>query len=225
MAEQKTAVPPLLDHIVIAAPDVDSVVVEFEKATGVRPEKGGSHEKLGTRNYILTFGDGHYLEFLGIDENLPAPEKGRPFELDELTGPKVSTFVLHPEDADATVEAGRNAGVDVGDLEPASRRKPDGELLTWRLTPPLGGGMNGAIPFLIDWQDSVSPAFSATARAELESFVVYTDDPETLGGYLAALGTGVEMRTADECCSDCQCQADMPCLAIAVSGPAGTWTL
>ncbi|WP_054953109.1 VOC family protein [Flaviflexus massiliensis] len=223
MAENVSAVPPLLDHIVIAAPDLEGLVADFEKVTGVRPEKGGSHEKLGTRNYLLTFGNGHYLEFLGIDENLSAPAGGRPFELDSLTEPKVSTWVLHPENPDEAVENGRRAGVGVGDLTPASRRKPDGDLLTWRLTPPLGGGLNGAIPFIIDWQDSQSPAYTATAQATLESFVVYTDDPDTLGGYLAALGTGVEMRASSEC-RDCSCQV-FPCLGIAVSGPAGTWAL
>lgn len=216
-------VPPLLDHIVVTTPDLDGLVEEFAAATGVRPEKGGSHEKLGTRNYLVSFGTDSYLELLGIDHELPEPAQARPFGVDNITSTTVSTWVLHPEDADATVIAGRESGIDVGDLAPASRRKPDGELLSWRLTPPLGGGMNGAIPFLIDWQDSVSPAVSTRARVTLDSFTIHTDNPDALRMSLAALGT-----QADMCCLECpcgECRGELPCLGLAVSGPAGTWTI
>lgn len=218
-------VPPLLDHIVVATPDLEDLVAEFEAATGVRPEQGGSHEKLGTKNYLVTFGDDYYLELLGIDHDLPEPKAARPFNIDKLTGHTVSTWVIHPEDADAVVANGREFGVDVGDLVPASRRKPDGELLSWRLTSPLYGGLNGAVPFLIDWQDSVTPAISTDAQVRLESFTIHTDDPATLRMSLAALGTEADI---------CRCGADCPTgtwadnrprLHLAVSGPAGTWAL
>lgn len=221
MADSRTAVPTLLDHIVVATPDLDALVAEFEAATGVRPEKGGSHEQLGTKNYLVSLGEDHYLELLGIDRDLPEPKNPRPFNIDGLTETVVSTWVIHPGDADAAVAAGRAAGVDVGDLTPASRRRPDGELLSWRLTPPLHGGLNGAIPFVIDWQDSVSPAVTTQAQARLESFVICTDDADSLRMSLAALGT-------QACCRMCpngECQGCMPCLELAVSGPAGTWTI
>ena len=219
------AVPPLLDHIVVATPDLEGLVAEFEAATGVRPERGGSHEKLGTKNYLVTFGDDHYLELLGIDHDLPELENPHPFNIDALTEHTVSTWVIHPEDADAVVANGRDLGVDVGDLIPASRRKPDGELLSWRLTPPLYGGWNGAIPFLIDWQDSVSPAVTTSAHVSLDSFTIHTDDPASMRMSLAALGTEVDMCCRGAECPTGKCQGQLPCLGIAVSGPAGTWTL
>lgn len=223
MADARSAVPPLLDHIVVATPDLEGLVAEFEAATGVRPERGGSHEKLGTTNFLVSFGEDFYLELLGIDHDLPEPENPRPFRIDELTESTVSTWVLHPDDPDQAVEDGRKAGVDVGDLAPASRRKPDGELLSWRLTPPLHGGHNGAIPFLIDWEDSPSPAATTQAQARLESFTIHTDDPDSLRMSLEALGTRVDMCCRGDECP--QCRGELPCLALAVSGPAGTWTL
>lgn len=225
MADSRAAVPPFLDHIVVATPNLEALVAEFEKATGVAPVRGGSHEKLGTTNYLVSFGGDHYLELLGIDHNLAEPDAPRPFNIDDLSETVVSTWVIHPEDADATVENGRAAGVDVGDLAPASRRKPDGELLSWRLTPPLHGGRNGAIPFLIDWQGSTSPAHSTDARAVLESFVIHTDDPDSLGVSLDALGTRVDMCCRGTECPSGKCQGELPCLELAVSGPAGTWTI
>lgn len=224
MAES-LAVPPLLDHIVVATPDLESLVAEFEAATGVRPERGGSHEKLGTKNYLVTFGGDSYLELLGIDHDLPEPENQRPFNIDELDEHTVSTWVIHPEDADAVVVNGREHGVDVGDLVPASRRKPDGELLSWRLTPPLHGGENGAIPFLIDWQGSASPASTTDARVTLESFTIHTDDPVSMRMSLGALGTDADMCCRGAECPNGKCRGELPCLSLAVSGPAGTWSL
>ncbi|MGO1622926.1 VOC family protein [Flaviflexus sp.] len=225
MTDNSVGVPPLLDHIVVAAPDLEAVVADFERATGVRPVKGGSHERFGTRNYLISFGGDAYMEFVGIDPELPEPSVPRPFNLDDLADPVVSTWVLHPEDPDAAVESIRAAGIDVGDLSAASRLKPDGELLTWRLTPLLQGGLNGVIPFLIDWEDSVSPAHSVEPRATLQSFVIHTNDPDALGGYLAALGTGVDMCCRGDECPSGKCQGELPCLGLAVSGPEGTWTL
>jgi len=217
--------PPLLDHIVVTTPDLPGLVAEFEAATGVRPERGGSHEKLGTTNYLVSFSDDSYLELLGIDHDLPEPEGPRPFNIDSIERHTVSTWVIHPKNPDATVAAGREAGVDVGDLTPASRRKPDGGLLSWRLTPPLYGGAHGAIPFLIDWQDSVSPARTTSASARLDSFVVHTDDPVSMRMSLAALGTEADMCCRAAECPTGKCQGELPCLGLAVSGPAGTWTL
>lgn len=69
-----TNTPPLLDHIVVATPTLETTIGEFEQATGVRPDRGGSHESLGTRNYLVTFGGGHYLEIVGVGRKPASPE-------------------------------------------------------------------------------------------------------------------------------------------------------
>lgn len=212
-------IPSLLDHIVVATPDLEATVEEFAQATGVRPEKGGSHENLGTRNYLVTFGGGHYLEFVGVDENIPHPQGDYPFNLDHLDAAGVSTWAIHPEDPDAAVAHAEAAGVAVGKLDALSRRTPDGTLLTWRLTPSSAG----PLPFIIDWQDSVSPAFSTKATAELQRFYLATNDGSSIQSQLAALGTEIDVQhSSDECCPGSSCSS---CLRVEIAGPAGVWTI
>lgn len=225
MTEDRTSVPPLLDHIVVATPTLEATVAEFERSTGVSPDKGGSHESLGTRNYLVTFGGGHYLEIVGAVESLPHPDGPYPFDLDTIATATVATWAIHPDDADATVTRANTAGIPISPLEALSRRTPDGALLSWRLTQPTAG----PLPFIIDWQDSVSPAASTQARAELRRFTLCVPQSEgrsenaeasasELRMQLAALGTAIETET-------CACTSDQPRLCLEVSGPAGIWTV
>ena len=168
MTEDRTSVPPLLDHIVVATPTLEDTVAEFERATGVSPDKGGSHESLGTRNYLVTFGGGHYLEIVGADESLPHPDGPYPFDLDTIATATVATWAIHPDDADATVTRANTAGIPISPLEALSRRTPDGALLSWRLTQPTAG----PLPFTLTGRIRFSPAASTQARAELRRFTL-----------------------------------------------------
>ena len=61
----------VLDHIVLAAPDLDEAKDAFDAQTGVMPIDGGPHEGLGTRNALVSFGDGTYLEIIAPDPEQP----------------------------------------------------------------------------------------------------------------------------------------------------------
>ncbi len=56
-----------LDHIMLAAPDLEAAVADFEQRTGVRPSEGGRHPGQGSRNVLATLGNGCYLEIIGPD--------------------------------------------------------------------------------------------------------------------------------------------------------------
>ena len=43
----------LIDHLVYAVPDLAAAVAEAEERFGVRPQAGGQHIGLGTRNALL----------------------------------------------------------------------------------------------------------------------------------------------------------------------------
>ncbi|MPY80646.1 MAG: hypothetical protein GEV04_19800 [Actinophytocola sp.] len=44
-----------------------------------------------------------------------------------------------------------------GEARAMSRRRPDGTMLSWNLTPTVGG-LGGVIPFVIDWRDTRHPS-------------------------------------------------------------------
>ena len=70
-----------------------------------------------------------------------------------------------------------------------SRRRPDDVLLEWELTvPQLDGPLGAALPFLIDWGQSVHPTDSLTAAARLIDLKVTTPQPALIIVALEIIG-------------------------------------
>ncbi|MGY0490074.1 VOC family protein [Streptomyces sp. WG-D5] len=179
------AIPPLLDHLVYATPDLAATVAEFARRTGVTPAPGGPHIGLGTRNHLVGLGGSTYLEIVGPDPEQPEPQRPRPFGIDTLAAPAMVTWAIRPADLDATAAAGQG----VGPVRAMSRRRPDGTLLEWRLT--LDGSA-GVVPFLIDWGDTPHPAVGLPA-VTLVSVSAGAPDPAGVRDRLAALGTALDV--------------------------------
>lgn len=188
------AVPALLDHLVLATPDLAATVAEFARRTGVTPAPGGVHPGLGTRNHLVGLGGRSYLEILGPDPEQPEPAGPRPFGVDGLTGPRTLTWAISPPDLDTAIVVARARGHDPGPVHPMSRRTPEGTVLGWRLTP---GHVHpsGLVPFLIDWGDCRHPATAGLPVTPLLAVSASVPEPEEVRGALAALHTGLAIVT------------------------------
>jgi len=176
-----------------AAPDLAAGVDEFRRLTGVRPAAGGSHTGRGTANQLVALGGASYLEIIGPDPGQAEPEQPRPFGIDTLTGPRMVTWCVRPADLDATVAAAIARGYDPGPVAGMSRRRPDGIVLSWRLTPPAPEG-GGLVPFLIDWRDSPHPTEGDLPRVTLRDFHAEHPAPEAIRTRLAALDLDLAVR-------------------------------
>ncbi|EST34650.1 VOC family protein [Streptomyces roseochromogenus] len=187
------AVPPLLDHLVLATPDLAATVADFARRTGVTPVPGGVHVGLGTRNHLVGLGGRSYLEILGPDPEQPEPAGPRPFGVDRLAGPRTLTWAISPADLDAAITTARARGYDPGPARLMSRRTPDGTVLRWRLTDGDHAHPSGLVPFLIDWGDSRHPAASGLPVTPLLEMTAAVPDPEEVRGPLAALNTGLTL--------------------------------
>lgn len=196
------SIPTLLDHVVIAGPDLPGLVEWFSGLTGVVAAPGGAHPT-GTANALVALTvDGrrgpHYIELIGPDPDRIDPEIPETFGISTLVEPRVQSYAVHPTDIDATVAAARAAGYDPGDVSDLSRRTPDGTLLEWRLT--RGEHRRIDVPFLIDWGTTPHPGFGDIPVIELVSFVRTEPDPEPLQQILVAYGLGnglAEVRAGD----------------------------
>lgn len=186
------SIPALLDHVVIAGPDLDALVAWFAERTGVTAAPGGAHPT-GTANALvaLTVGGARgpqYIELIGPNPARPEPELPATFGIDSLSAPRVQAYAVHPADIEATVAAARASGYDPGDVSDLSRRTPDGTLLEWRLT--RGEQRRLDVPFLIDWGTTAHPGLADIPALELVSFVRTEPDPDPLRGILHTLGDG-----------------------------------
>ena len=182
-----------LDHLVYAAPDLAAAVDELAARTGVRATPGGRHVGRGTHNALLALGPDSYVEIIAPDPNQSPPAMPRPFGLDTLTAPHLTTWALKAPDIETHVAAARAAAYDPGVVMSMSRARPDGVRLAWRLTltPRLPG--DGLVPFLIDWGTTSHPAGGAAAGCTLVELRAEHPEPEVIRPLLRAVNAELQL--------------------------------
>ena len=188
----------MIDHIVLAVPDLAEGVSEFERRTGAHPSKGGSHVGLGTANYLVGLGGGAYLEIIGPDPDQPDPTQPRPFGIDSLATARVVTWCIRPPDFDRAIATARARGYDPGPTQTMSRRTAEGTLLTWRLTPVTAVAADGLVPFLIDWGSTAHPTSAAMPTLPLSSFAGEHPQPDGVRAILTALDIELAVEPSDQ---------------------------
>jgi len=157
-----------VDHLVIAATDLEQGARWCESWLGVPLEPGGRHARFGTHNRLLYVSSARhprcYLEILAIDPDAAAPAQARWFGLDDpalqrelAARPRPVQWVARVppgRDIDAIASDWRRAGADPGETTAAERMTPRG-LLRWRLTVRADGRrpFGGALPALNEWGD------------------------------------------------------------------------
>lgn len=180
------------DHLIYGAPDLERGVEEVERRLGVGPAAGGRHPQYGTRNALLALGPETYLEVMAPDPELPPPDRGRLFGLDDLQRPRLVTWALRRETIEEAAADARDGEVELGPVQAGSREQPDGTSLTWRLTDPYATPAGGVVPFLIAWGETPHPARGAPDGGELVGLRAEHPEPGAAREALAALG--VEMQ-------------------------------
>lgn len=163
-----------LDHLVVAAADLDTGRQYIEDLLGVRTEAGGRHETIGTHNRLLRLGDDQYLEIIAIDPDAAPPERPRWFALDDpamraaiQSCPRLITWVARASDLD---EAAAHPPYNKMEIREMARGD-----LRWRMTFTPDGSLpcEGALPLLIEWQTEPMPSQRmADSGCALKRFVV-----------------------------------------------------
>jgi hypothetical protein len=204
----------VLDHLVLAAPDLGEAVAWFARLTGVEPVPGGSHVGLGTANHLVDLGGGGYLEIIGPDPDRGDPEQPRPFGIDGLEVPRIVSWAIRTGDLDGLVAEARAGGYDPGEPLAMSRRTADGDLLEWRLTMPRFDYGEGVVPFLIDWGSTPHPTSRDLPRTELLELRARHPDPSSVRPALATLGADLRVDFGE-----------MAALTAVVQGADGPVTL
>lgn len=185
-----------IDHLVYGVHRLEDGIAAMEALTGVQAAMGGKHEGFGTHNALLGLGSDAFLEIIAPDPDHPDPQGPRPFGLDDLKKPRLIGWAAKTSDIESRVKTARERGYDPGQVLEASRRKPDGELLTWQLTmgPPLLQG--GAIPFLMDWGKTPSPAETAPRGCAIMNLEISHPDVDQINITMAALGLDIRATKA-----------------------------
>jgi hypothetical protein len=135
-----------IDHVILGAPDVDSVAARLESEHRLPSVAGGRHVGLGTENRIVPLGEA-YLELMGVadaDEAAANP-MGR-WVLDHVAaGESYLGWCVRTDDLDGVCA---RMGLEA---QPMSRARPDGFELRWRLAGLEHAIADPALPFFIAW--------------------------------------------------------------------------
>ena len=147
-----------LDHLVVAARNLDSGARWLEEKLGVPLVAGGIHAAMGTHNRLLklTGGERLYLELIAIDPAAPPPGRPRWFGLDDPSmqdrlaeRPHLIHWVARSDvlAREATPAHGEILNMQRGDFR-------------WRITVPADGRLpdEGRQPTLIQWDVPFHPA-------------------------------------------------------------------
>ena len=155
-----------IDHLVVAAHNLQQGVEWCEATLGITPAAGGEHEKYGTHNRLFKIATPAfpvaYFEIIAINPDAVIEKKPPPvrwFDLDnkqlqaELAkSPRLIHFVANTGSIQDARHAWKDQGIDRGPIIHASRKTPKG-LLQWQITVrPAGDRLfNGTLPTLIQW--------------------------------------------------------------------------
>lgn len=152
------------DHAVIFVDDLSQAIADYT-TLGFCVARGGTHAGGLTRNALIPFADGTYLELLAFtipdvtahvvrlrDDGLLAEwlrdrtAMDRRFVPRAARGEGCQDFALRVADIDRLTEEARMAGLSVDGPYPGERIRQDGTALQWRLAMP----QSADLPFLIE---------------------------------------------------------------------------
>lgn len=165
-----------IDHVIVGVADLDKAFTEMERMTGVRPKNGGSHPGRGTRNALMSLGDGIYLEILAPDPAQSA-DNADVRELRNLVRPTPIGWAVSADGESRIRSPLAKAGIPLSAPEPGSRAKPDGSVLHW-VTFGYQGVDDPVAPFFIIWSDPLlHPSITSTRGCSMKSLSLTSATP------------------------------------------------
>ena len=194
-----------LDHLVVAANDLDEGRAWCRQTLGVEASAGGRHDGIATHNVLLNLATAdrkRYLEIIAIDPDAGASNFPRWFGLDTAEvrshiaqGPRLVAWVARCAGADDAIEQlASTPGYAAQVVRPASRAN-----FRWRFTfTPDGQRINGGLlPHLIQREGPAHPCDRLPdSGVVLSSLTLGSATPERTLALLHALAwadTGVQV--------------------------------
>lgn len=141
-----------LDHVVIRVNDLDAAIRDYTEL-GFTVVPGGEHPGLGSRNALIAFEDGSYLELITFRNSesrrlMPKHVRARELAASEHTpmerhwlawesAPEgLVDFALRPSSIDTAIREAASRGLKLEGPIPGGRTRPDGKRVSWQMALP-----------------------------------------------------------------------------------------
>lgn len=202
----------VLDHIVIAAPDFDEALKEFENMTGIKPQVVGALRGLGTKTARVGLDNNAYIEIMAPDPKNSGPigaalartlEEGtllpyhyaiRSSEVGEMKDDYVPNELGWQPDHISMFGSGA-----------------DGTPKKWEMLYLYGHKLGGCVPFYIDWGECDHPTGSIPEVGSLKSLTIQAPAGHKVHDLLSSV-KGIDVEEGD------------PMMEFAFGSPEGTIT-
>lgn len=172
----------VIDHIVLAAPNLEDAMAEFEKMTGVGPRVAATIKGLGIKSARISFNDASYIEIIAPDPKEPGPIgnllKSR--KLSELTP---FHFAIRTSKAEQLKSEVDRFGY-IPDHITMFGAKKDGTPRKWELLYLYGHGLGGICPFFINWSNTDHPCAKLPVVGKLKKFTIRAPDDDPVHALL-----------------------------------------
>jgi hypothetical protein len=184
-----------VDHVILGINNLQNGIDELERLTGVRAVFGGSHPGRGTQNALISLGGRQYLEILA-----PNPAERSAVEYDylrTLSSLKPVGWAIRTDDLTSLQQSLRGQGIELGEIRPGARDRPDGMHLAWKS---MGyAAPTRLLPFFIQWDRATThPSVTSPGGCKLTGLFLQDRDADRLRKALLAAGLSVEVREAQD---------------------------
>ncbi|MEM5342164.1 VOC family protein [Paraburkholderia azotifigens] len=168
-----------LDHVVIAVRDLDDASRTYRKL-GFNVVAGGVHGHAPTRNALIVFSDGSFMELIEWTARSPGDAWQRTLE---AHGEGLVDFALTTQDLNDVFARARSNGIEMGGPIAGSRTTPEGVVLQWQ----TGRPASRELPFV---------CLDITARAERVPTGDVRIHPNGVTGVIAVVVAVVDAYTS-----------------------------
>lgn len=134
------------DHAVILVQDLE-LAVQRATDTGFTVSQGGQHDDQATRNAIIAFADGTYIQLLTFTNG--SPPLGHFFADRFSRGFGLAEYALLSNDLDGDLAGLSHRGLPLPNPIHLGRFRPDGNLIKWKMSLPGDQQRYDGVPFLI----------------------------------------------------------------------------
>lgn len=202
----------VLDHIVIAAPDFQEALKEFENMTGIKPSVVGSLRGLGTKTARVGLDNNAYIEIMA-----PDPKNSGPIgaalarDLEEGTLLPYHYAIRSSEVTEMKDDYVPNELGWMPDHISMFGASQDGTPKKWEMLYLHGHKIGGCVPFYIDWGECDHPSATIPEVGSLKTLIVRAPAGHKVHDLLSSV-SGIHVEEGD------------PMIEFAFGSPEGTIT-
>lgn len=202
----------VLDHIVLAVPDLEAAMDLFEEIAGIRPTPVGPLQGLGAKTAHIGMDENRYLELLAPDLDNPGPLGDELAKLDKGTITPYY-YSIRSSEVSRLIEG---YIYDVLGWDPDHiamvQALPDRSIRQWDMLTMYGHDVGGVAPCYVKWKDPTHhPTATIALKATLTSCTVQAPRRHDVHKLITGVG-GITVKYGP------------PFLEVAITSPKGPLT-